>query len=64
MDREWLHDQVISVKGQITSGTLKFKCRDDYFLDQLDRVKQCEDGLVDTNTVSPTLLSLIQTINK
>nr|WP_256558290.1 hypothetical protein [Halobacillus sp. A1] len=59
-----MHEQVKSVKGQICSGTLKFKCRDDYFLQQLDKVRECEDGLVDTNTVSPTLITLIQALNK
>ncbi|WP_101843573.1 hypothetical protein [Halobacillus sp. Marseille-P3879] len=64
MDREWLHQQVVSVKGQICSGKLRFKCKDDYFLQQLDKVKECEDGLVDMNTVSPTLMTLIHAINK
>ncbi|WP_173916842.1 hypothetical protein [Halobacillus sp. Marseille-Q1614] len=64
MEREWIHDQVKNVKGRICSGTLKFKCRDDYFLQQLDKVKECDDGLIDMNTVSPALLTLIREINK
>ncbi|GGF13990.1 hypothetical protein GCM10010954_10920 [Halobacillus andaensis] len=64
MDRAWLHEQVLSVKGQICSGELRFKSQDDYFLQQLDKVRECEDGLVDMNTVSPTLMTLIHAINK
>ncbi|UOQ93897.1 hypothetical protein MUO14_02630 [Halobacillus shinanisalinarum] len=59
MDRVTLHEQVLSLKGKIFSGQLKFRCRDDYILQQLDKVKEEDDGLIDVSTVSSSLIILL-----
>ncbi|WP_079530437.1 hypothetical protein [Halobacillus hunanensis] len=63
MDRVTLHEEVLSLKGKICSGQLKFKCRDDYIIQQLDKVKEEDDGLIDVSTVSPSLLILLDATN-
>ncbi|MFQ3543932.1 hypothetical protein Q7A53_07585 [Halobacillus rhizosphaerae] len=59
MEREELHRKIISLKGKICSGQIKFDGSDHYILSQLDKVKQLEDGMVDVNTVPAALITLI-----
>ncbi|MGP4076607.1 hypothetical protein [Halobacillus sp. K22] len=60
MDRELLHQSIMSLKGRISTGELTFNGCEGYVYHQLDKVKELEDGLVDINTVSSSLRLLIQ----
>ncbi|UOQ44129.1 hypothetical protein MUN89_20080 [Halobacillus salinarum] len=59
MDRETIHEKILLLKGKICSGQISFNGNDDYIILQLDKVKESEDGLVDMNTVSSSLITLI-----
>ncbi|SFG02813.1 hypothetical protein SAMN05216353_11938 [Halobacillus alkaliphilus] len=60
MDRELLHQSIMSLKGRISTGELTFNGCEEYVFHQLDKVKELEDGLVDINTVSSSLRLLLQ----
>lgn len=64
MDREILHQQIITLKGKICAGQLQVQGYDDYILLQLDKVKDSDDGLVDVSTVSSTLRLFIDATEK
>lgn len=64
MDREALHQQIMTLKGKICAGQLQLQGYDDYILMQLDKVKDSEDGLVDVSTVSSTLRLFIDATEK
>ncbi|ELK45949.1 hypothetical protein QRD89_13500 [Halobacillus sp. ACCC02827] len=64
MERERLHEQILSLKGKICAGQLQLQGYDDYLLLQLDKVKDSEDGLVDVSTVSSTLKLFIDATEK
>ncbi|MGP4061441.1 hypothetical protein [Halobacillus litoralis] len=64
MDREILHQQIMTLKGKICAGQLQVQGYDDYILLQLDKVKDSDDGLVDVSTVSSTLRLFIDATEK
>ncbi|MBX0357346.1 hypothetical protein [Halobacillus sp. Nhm2S1] len=64
MDREVLHQQIMTLKGKICAGQLQLHGYDEYILMQLDKVKDSEDGLVDVSTVSSTLRLFIDATDK
>lgn len=64
MEREMLHQQILTLKGKICAGQLHVQGYDDYILMQLDKVKDSDDGLVDVSTVSSTLRLFIDATEK
>ncbi|ARI76721.1 hypothetical protein [Halobacillus mangrovi] len=63
MDREILHQSILSLKGKLNTGQIPYHPYEDHFTSHLDAVQMSEDGLVDESTISPTLKILLNKVN-
>ncbi|MBH0231069.1 hypothetical protein [Halobacillus yeomjeoni] len=64
MDRETLHQHILTLKGKICSGQIQYNQFEDHLTPHLDAVKLKEDGIVDESTISQTLRILLDSVNR